>query len=223
MPKPAIRLYPVDVALLPRLPVPGVEGASQQRFAEAAATGALTRTLTLPAGAAWPPGRVEHWTELFVLRGALRLGPRRLDAPSYLSLAPGEQRPPLTSLTTTELLELREAPSPTMDKASVVLDAAAIAALPWERPDGAADGVAHQVLAVGAGGSMTRLLRVLPFVATGVFVHDHAEEVLLLEGSYRMADEFHATGTYTCKGPGVEHGPFLTSEGYLGLEVRNYA
>lgn len=45
----------------------------------------------------------------------------------------------------------------------------------------------------------------------------------MLGGSYKMGEEFHPAGTYTCKGPGVDHGPFWTTDGYSCLEVRNYA
>jgi hypothetical protein len=46
--------------------------------------------------------------------------------------------------------------------------------------------------------------------------------VMILEGSYKIGGEFHAAGTYTCKPPGIAHGPFSTHEGYTCLEVRNY-
>jgi hypothetical protein len=92
----------------------------------------------------------------------------------------------------------------------------------WERPEGSPEGVREKLLTIGPSGSATRLLEVDPGVDTGVFRHDHAEEVLLLSGSYKMGEEFHPAGTYTCKGPGVDHGPFWTTEGYTCLEVRNY-
>lgn len=95
--------------------------------------------------------------------------------------------------------------------------------LRWEAPDGALAGVVQRVLARDpVDGSITRLLRVPPYVDTGIFRHDHWEEVLIVEGSYKMGPELHPTGTYTCKGPHVDHGPFLTNDGYVCLEFRDF-
>jgi hypothetical protein len=110
-----------------------------------------------------------------------------------------------------------------MPKPDVTLHPADIEALPWVRPAGAVEGVAERILTIDpATGSATRLLKVDPYVDTGIFRHDHWEEVWMLEGSYKMGPEFHPTGTYTCKGPYVDHGPFITNDGYLGLEVRDF-
>ena len=110
-----------------------------------------------------------------------------------------------------------------MNKPTVRLYPIDITRLPWERPEGSPEGVLHKILAMDPdAGSHTRLLKVDPGADTGIFVHDYWEEVYMLEGSYKMGDEFDPTGTYTCKSPGVELGPFITDEGYLCLEIRNY-
>lgn len=110
-----------------------------------------------------------------------------------------------------------------MPKPDVTLHPEDIEALPWVRPSGAVDGVVERILTIDlATGSATRLLKVDPYVDTGIFRHDHWEEVWMLEGSYKIGTEFHPTGTYTCKGPHVDHGPFITNDGYLGLEVRDF-
>ena len=110
-----------------------------------------------------------------------------------------------------------------MPKPDVTLSPAAIDQLPWERPEGAVDGVVERILTRDPEtGSATRILRVDPYVDTGIFRHDHWEEVWMLSGSYKMGPEFHPTGTYTCKGPHVDHGPFITNDGYVGLEARDF-
>jgi hypothetical protein len=220
--KAAVRLYPVDVAMLPWSPH-GALGVLERVLTRDEATGSCTRILRLPAGAAWEPGgEPAPWRELYVLSGEVAAEDRSFGAGSFMTRQGDPGLPAVRALRDTTLIEFQEAARPGGDKPVVTLDAAEAGALPWTRPDGSPPGLVHQVLSAGTSGSMTRVLRCAPFVATGVFVHDHAEEVLLLEGSYRMGDEFHATGTYTAKGPGVPHGPFLTHEGYVGLEVRNY-
>ncbi len=110
-----------------------------------------------------------------------------------------------------------------MDKPLTRLYPIDIERLTWVRPPDSPDGVMQKVLARDpTSGSATRLLKVEPRADTGVFVHEHWEEVYLLEGSYKMGEEFHPAGTYTCKGPGVHHGPFLTNDGYLCLEFRDF-
>ena len=111
-----------------------------------------------------------------------------------------------------------------MRKPLVRLYPTQILAMPWERPEGAAEGVFHKILARDSEtGSHTRLLRVEPGVDTRVYEHDHWEEVYILQGGYQIGDEYHPTGTYTCKPPHVKHGPFSSTEGYLCLEIRDYA
>jgi hypothetical protein len=221
MSKTACRLYPVDIDLMPWDPCE--EGIYQRILAIDEVDGAFTRLARIDAGGTWAPTPRPLWSEVFVLSGSLRLAGTVMAEGSYISSAPDEARTVLHALTDTIVIELGDSPGPQMDKEIVSLTAEEVFALPETTPDGSPDGVTHRILSRGSKGSMTRLLNVLPFVATGVFEHDHGEEVLLLEGSYKMGDEFHPTGSYTCKGPGVLHGPFVTSVGYRGLEFRNFS
>lgn len=221
--KAAVRLYPVDVAYLPLAPL-GAQGVLERVLTQDDSGAVKTRLLTVPAGA--PLGlsaTAEVWRELYVLSGGLAAEELDFGPGAFLARDARSDLPALTALRDSVVIEFQEARRPGGDKREVTLDTAAAEALPWFRPDGSPEGLVHKVLSDGPGGSMSRVLRVQPFLSTGVFVHDHAEEVLMLEGSYKMAEEFHPAGTFTAKGPGVAHGPFLTHEGYVGLEVRNYA
>jgi hypothetical protein len=144
-------------------------------------------------------------------------------AGTYTCKGPGIEHGPFATNEGYVCLEFRDYHGPPMDKPRVRLYPLDIERLVWSAPPGAPPGVREKVLAAGASGSATRLLQVEPGTDTGIVVHDHAEEVYTLEGSYKMGEEFRPAGTYTCKGPGVERGPFATGEGYLCLEVRNYA
>jgi hypothetical protein len=220
MSKSPCRLYPVDVELMPWLSCgPGL---AQRVLAHDEDDGAYTRLLRVDAGCDWTPDPLPLWLEMFVLSGSMRSGETVFAASSYVNCGPHEGRLAMMALSDTVVIELADSPGPRMDKATVALTAGEVAALPEVRPEGSPEGVTHRILSAGSMGSVTRLLSVLPFVSTGVFDHDHGEEVLILDGSYKMGDEFHAAGTYTCKGPGVLHGPFLTATGYRGLEFRNY-
>lgn len=74
-------------------------------------------------------------------------------------------------------------------------------------------------------GVATRILRFEPGTDTtpnGVQVHDFWEEVYILEGSMtdlRLNETFSA-GTYACRPPGMEHGPWRSEEGCTTFEVR---
>jgi hypothetical protein len=221
--KPAVRLYPVDIDLLPLGLIKPDATVTRRLLTAEKTTGAATSLVYIAGGASWLPDDIGYWTELWVCSGTLRTGSTVVPAGSYYCIAPDGERPELSALEDSVVMWFSDLGGSRMQKGEVRLLAPEIAALPSTRPEGAAEGVLETILAAGDGGSVTRLLRVLPYVSTGVFVHDHSEEVFLLTGSYKMGDEFHPTGTYTCKGPGVSHGPFLTSTGYLGLEVRNFA
>lgn len=99
-----------------------------------------------------------------------------------------------------------------------------IARLPWQQvAGGAPSGIHQKTLVVDPDtGSSTRFLRAEPQADMGILVHDHWEEVYVLEGSAKLGQEFHPAGTYTCKPPAIEHGPILTNEGFLNLEVRDF-
>jgi uncharacterized cupin superfamily protein len=99
-----------------------------------------------------------------------------------------------------------------------------IARLPWQQVGtGAPAGIQQKILVTDPDkGSVTRLLKAEPKVDQGIFVHEHWEEVYILEGSCKLAHEYHPAGTYTCKSPGIEHGPILTDTGFVNLEFRDY-
>lgn len=221
--KASVRLYPVDVALRSLQPV-GDAGVRQRVLTADASGVVVTRMLEIPAGAdSTLPADSALWREIYVLEGELYGGELSFGAGAFLARDSGTELPPLMARRDSVLVEFQETRRPGGDKPEVTLDTEAAAALPWFRPAGSPDGLVHKVLSESPTGSMTRVLRVAPFIATGVFVHDHSEEVLMLQGSYKMGEEFHPAGTFTAKGPGVPHGPFSTHEGYVGLEVRNYA
>ena len=74
-------------------------------------------------------------------------------------------------------------------------------------------------------GVVSRMLRFEPGTDTtpnGVLVHDFWEEVYILEGELtdlRLNETFTA-GSYACRPPGMEHGPWRTGPGCLTFEVR---
>ena len=109
-------------------------------------------------------------------------------------------------------------------KGTVRLYPVDISRLTWQQvADGAPAGVMQKILARDPErGSITRLVKVEAGVDQGIFVHEHWEEVYVLEGSKKIGDEYHPAGTYTCKPPDIEHGPIITDEGFLSIEFRDY-
>ena len=99
-----------------------------------------------------------------------------------------------------------------------------IARLPWQQVGASAPtGVCQKVLVADPeNGSVTRLLKADPRVDQGIFVHEHWEEVYILEGGAKLGQEYHPAGTYTCKSPGIDHGPILTDTGFVNLEFRDF-
>ena len=105
----------------------------------------------------------------------------------------------------------------------------------WERPPGYDAGFAQKILAtdldeVNKRGSRTRILRIDPGVySRKPFVHDHWEEVYLLQGDLIVGTDEHGNGgkqflapTYACRPPGIYHGPFKSQTGCLLLEFHYY-
>ena len=106
----------------------------------------------------------------------------------------------------------------------------------WQSPG--ADyppGFAQKVLAsdideVAKRGSRTRLLRIEPGAfSTEPFVHDHWEEVFLVQGDLVVGNDAKGEGgkssqayTYACRPPGVRHGPFASKSGCLLVEIHYY-
>jgi ChrR Cupin-like domain len=103
----------------------------------------------------------------------------------------------------------------------------AVDGVPWRAVEGI-PGAWERVLAVDdeAPGILTRVLHWeagLSTVAAGPVVHEHWEEVLVLEGSMHdlTLDETFATGAFACRPPGMPHGPWVTERGCTMLEIRH--
>ena len=105
----------------------------------------------------------------------------------------------------------------------------------WEVPPGYPSGIQQKVLAsdldeTNKTGSRTRLLRIQPGAfSTAPFVHDHWEEVYLIEGDLIVGNDAEGKGgepfrapTYACRPPGVYHGPFKSDGGCLLYEIHYY-
>ena len=105
----------------------------------------------------------------------------------------------------------------------------------WETPPGYPRGISGTILASDLDekrktGSRTRLMRFEPGVfTTEPFVHDHWEEVYILEGDLTVGNDAHGMGgesfrvpTYACRPPGAYHGPFKSEQGCLLFEIHYY-
>ena len=105
----------------------------------------------------------------------------------------------------------------------------------WETPEGYPSGFKQKILASdidedGKKGSRSRLLKVEPGTySTEPFVHDHWEEVFLLEGDLIVGNDAEGQGgekfvakTYACRPPGVYHGPFKSDNGCVMFEIHYY-
>jgi hypothetical protein len=105
----------------------------------------------------------------------------------------------------------------------------------WEVPAGYPSGIQQKILSggldeTGKRGSRTRLLRFDPGVYTTVpFVHDYWEEVFLVKGDLTVGNDGNGKGgeafapfTYACRPPGAYHGPFLSKNGCLLLEMHYF-
>jgi len=105
----------------------------------------------------------------------------------------------------------------------------------WETPPGYPPGFTQKVLASDIDeqakrGSRTRLLRIEPGAySSEPFVHDHWEEVFLVQGDLVVGNDARGQGgassrafTYACRPPGVHHGPFASKGGCLLYEIHYY-
>ena len=105
----------------------------------------------------------------------------------------------------------------------------------WEVPPGYPEGIKQKVLASDLDeekktGSRSRLLRIDPGeFSTEPFVHDHWEEVYLLQGDLIVGNDAKGKGgesftgpTYACRPPGVYHGPFKSVGGCMMFELHYY-
>lgn len=105
----------------------------------------------------------------------------------------------------------------------------------WERPPGYPRGFYQKILASdldeeGKRGSRTRLLKIeAGAFSTEPFVHDHWEEVYLVQGDLVVGNDEEGKGgeqcfapTYACRPPGVHHGPFTSRGGCILHEIHYY-
>jgi len=105
----------------------------------------------------------------------------------------------------------------------------------WETPEGYPPGFKQKILAAdldetGKKGSRSRLLKLEPGAfSTEPFIHDHWEEVFLLEGDLIVGNDAQGEGgeqfqakTYACRPPGVHHGPFKSETGCVMFEIHYY-
>lgn len=102
-----------------------------------------------------------------------------------------------------------------------------VTAVEWTRVPLPVDGLTERILAEESEGTgaATRLLRFEPGTdtsAAGVQEHPFWEEVYILEGYLHdlTLDQVFPAGTYACRPPGMQHGPWRTPEGCLTFEVR---
>ena len=106
----------------------------------------------------------------------------------------------------------------------------------WEVPPGYPEGIKQKVLTsdldeTNKTGSRSRLLRFDPGAfSTEPFVHDHWEEVYLVQGTLTVGNDAQGDGgepfaapTYACRPPGVYHGPFKSEGGCMLFELHYYA
>ena len=105
----------------------------------------------------------------------------------------------------------------------------------WVTPPGYPAGIHQKILASDINetskmGSRSRLLRFAPGAYTTIpFVHDHWEEVYLVEGDLTVGSDTSGNGgeafsapTYACRPPGVPHGPFKSVRGCVLFEIHYY-
>ncbi len=105
----------------------------------------------------------------------------------------------------------------------------------WETPAGYPPGIKQKILAsdideAARRGSRSRLLKFDPGTyTTEPFVHDHWEEVYLLQGDLIVGNDTNGEGgekydktAFACRPPGVFHGPFKSDTGCLLFEIHYY-
>lgn len=224
MKKPYTRLYPVDINRIPwETPAGAPEGVYNKTLAQCPETGSHTRLLKVEPFVDTGIFRHDHWEEVWLLTGSYKNDDEFQPTGTYTCKPPDIDHGPFQTNEGYTGIEVRNYYPAAMNKPLIRLFPLDIERLPWEQPAGAPEGVWQKILArCPETGSHTRLLRVAPGIDTPAAIHDHWEEVYVLAGSYKAGEEFHPRGTYICRPPQVEHGPFLTDEGYLCLEIRDY-
>lgn len=92
--------------------------------------------------------------------------------------------------------------------------------------EGNVPGLKERILATtGRPGVVSRMLRLEPGTDTspnGTLSHDFWEEVYIVEGSMTdlRLDQTFVAGTFACRPPGMEHGPWISENGCTTFEVR---
>jgi hypothetical protein len=93
--------------------------------------------------------------------------------------------------------------------------------LPWSE---ILPGVEEKILSKDPKtGLYSRLLRMKPGSKIDkVLVHDFCEELFIVEGELKdeSTGEIYKAGMYSCRPPGMKHGPFSTEKGCEIFEVR---
>lgn len=103
----------------------------------------------------------------------------------------------------------------------------------WQALAGFPDGLEVKMLSDDLNesektGGRSRLVRFAPGVATATpLVHDYWEEVFVVSGQLTPVQSCepvtNPAPTYSCRPPGTAHGPFVSNEGCVLLEVQYYA
>ena len=105
----------------------------------------------------------------------------------------------------------------------------------WVTPEGYPTCFTHRILTADIDentklGSRSRLMRLEAGAFTKApFVHNHWEEVYLLEGDLIVGNDENGEGgeqffapTYACRPPGAVHGPFKSETGCTMFELHYY-
>tara|TARA_B100001996_G_scaffold366483_1_gene337231 strand:- start:55 stop:414 length:360 start_codon:yes stop_codon:yes gene_type:complete len=102
----------------------------------------------------------------------------------------------------------------------------------WEPVPNSAPGIEMKILSgeldeKNKTGVRTRLIRFKKGAFNNdVFVHDYWEEVYMISGAITLGKEQNKKTTnspaYACRPPGTPHGPFLSNDGCIFLEIQYY-
>lgn len=97
--------------------------------------------------------------------------------------------------------------------------------IPWV-PIQSAPGTSEKILSRDpVSGSYTRMLKFEPNSRTrDLLTHDFWEEVYIIRGSlYDLNKRVRFTeGMYACRPPGMKHGPYLSEDGCITIELRYF-
>lgn len=142
MPKPSVRLYPIDIERLSWIPL--MDGAHEKVLAHDAASGASTRLLLLEPGAELPAGADALWREAYLLDGACRVGEEFHPAGTFTCVAPGTDVGPRWTLTGATWIELLDPHGAAFAKSPIRLYSVDIERIEWTTPAGSPAGRARE-------------------------------------------------------------------------------